>query len=400
MRLAGKTEKSVRTGAWLRGKGPLSAAVGIAATGLAALVATAPAQAATPATAASHDVWQTAYSTHGGASREFDAIAAPAKNDAWAVADTNTPNRTVTPAFFHWNGKTWSSVTIKAAAGLDFGYANFGGVHPAYATSPGNVWFFGRTQKTGAIEALVYNGKGWHIQPLPDFAIPLAVLGPKDVWGETIKSSGDETGSSTVLTHWNGRTWSDVTIQGIAPVASPAGGHAWIMTIDAAPIHVSGEAPAGAPIVYRITGAAVNKVAVPAHATIIEDESGIAAAPDGRLWILSRNVSSFTAIVYSGSGNKWVSSSAIPADDMLTVVSTFSYDGKNGFWDGPYGHWAGGKWIDTDNEAAKQLATVVWSGGVAVPIPGTDSAWSAGYIPRTAQSTATNAIIAVYGPLP
>ena len=96
VRLAGKQEKSVRTDARLRGKAQLSAAVAIAATGLAALAATAPAQAATSAKAASHDLWQTAYSTHGGASKEFDAITAPAKNDAWAVADTNTPNKTVT----------------------------------------------------------------------------------------------------------------------------------------------------------------------------------------------------------------------------------------------------------------------------------------------------------------
>jgi hypothetical protein len=226
------------------------------------------------------------------------------------------------------------------------------------------------------------------------------VLGPKDLWGETDSSFPGETGSSTVLSHWNGRTWSHVTIQGIAPAASSAGGHAWILTIDAAPTHASGAIPAGPPIIYRITGAAVNKVGVPADATISASESGIAAAPDGRLWILSRNPSSSTAIVYSRSGNKWASSPAIPADDLITVVSIFSYDGKNGFWDGPYGHWAGSKWIDTANEAAKQLAAVVWAAGVVAPIPGTDSAWSAGYVPRTAQSTATNAVIAAYGPLP
>jgi hypothetical protein len=399
MRLAGENEKSARTGPGLRGRAKLSAAVAMAATGLAALAAAAPAQAAASAPAASHDLWQTAYSTHGGASRQFDAITAPAKNDAWAVADTNTPNKTVTPAFFHWNGKAWSSVTVKAAAGLNFGYAEFQGIHPAYSTSPSNVWFFGLNQKTDAVEALVYNGKGWHIQPLPGFAYPLAVLGPKDVWGESLTSYASATATSTVLTHWNGRTWSDVTIQGIAPVASSAGGRAWIMTIDGAPTHVSGEAPAGPPIVYRITGAALNQVGVPGQATITQDQSGIAAAPDGRLWILSCNPSCFTGVVYTGSGNKWASS-AVPANEMVTVVSTFSYDGRNGFWDGPYGHWTGSKMIDTDNQTTRQLADAFWTADVAVPIPGTASAWSGGYVQRTATGTATNAVIAVYGPLP
>jgi hypothetical protein len=334
----------------------------------------------------------------GGASRQFDAITAPARNDAWAVTDTNTPNKPVTAVFFHWNGKTWSSVTVKAAAGLDFADTSFWGTPSAYSTSPGNVWFFGRNEKTEAPAALIDNGKGWHVQPLPsDFANPLAVLGPKDVWAETDSASG--TAGFTVLTHWDGRTWSNVSVQGIDPVASAAGGHAWIMTIDAVPTHASGEAPAGPPIIYRTTGAALGKVGVPGNATIIQDQSGIAAAPDGRLWILSCDLSRFTAVVYSRSGTKWAVSSAIPADDLVTVVGTFSYDGKNGFWDGPYGHWTGSKRIFTD-VGAGQVADAFWSADVAAPIPGTASAWSAGYVQRTVQSTATNAVIAVYGPLP
>ena len=78
-----------------------------------------------------------------------------------------------------------------------------------------------------------------------------------------------------MLTHRNGRTWWDVTIQGIDPTASSAGRDAWTMTVDAAPANAGRTAPAGPPIVYRITGAALDKVGVPRHATITEDESGI-----------------------------------------------------------------------------------------------------------------------------
>ncbi len=366
----------MRTGPRLRGRAKLSAAVAIAATGLAALAAAAPAQAAASAPAASHDLWQTAYSTHGGASRQFDAITAPAKNDAWAVADTNTPNKTVTPAFFHWNGKAWSSVAVKAAAGLNFGYAEFQGIHPAYSTSPSNVWFFGLNQKTDAVEALVYNGKGWHIQPLPGFAYPLAVLGPKDVWGESLTSYASATATSTVLTHWNGRTWSDVTISGIAPVASIRGRarvdhdhRLGAHTVASGKPRQDLRSSTGSP------GPRSTRVGVPGQATITQDQSGIAAAPDGRLWILQlRRLPLVPCVVYTGSGSKWAVSSAIPADDLVTVVSTFSYDGKNGFWDGPYGHWTGSKLIDTDNQTTRQLGDAFWTADVAVPIPGTDSA--------------------------
>jgi hypothetical protein len=390
---ARRKKQSSRTSARLRGTAQLGAAVALAVSGLGALAATAPARAATPSATAPVNEWRVAYSTHGGTSKMFTGITAPAKNDAWAVGETspeNVPTRT-TPVFAHWNGKTWSSVTIKAAAGLD----DPSGAS-AYSTSPGNVWFFGRNARTSAAEAVVYNGKGWHLRRLPsDFAIPLAVLGPKDVWGETLKSYLGETGDSTVLTHWNGSTWSAITIKGIAPAASSAGGHLWIMTVDALPVHVSGQAPSGPPLIYRTSGAALKEVGTPGQATITQDQSEIAAAPDGRLWILNQDGN-----VYSGSGTKWTSH-AFPADAIATVVPTLSYDGKNGFWDGVCGHWTGSKW--GADPQTRQLATFS-PFAVAGLIPGTGSLWAAGSLPRTEKngplSGPTNAIIAVYGPLP
>jgi hypothetical protein len=388
MRLAGTKRQSYRTGAWLRRCAPLGTAVVVAATGLAALAATAPARAATSPGAAAPDEWRAVYSTHGGTTKEFDGITAPAKNDAWAVGAASDGVTSATPVFAHWNGKTWSIVTIKAAAGLQL--EPLEGWTGAYSTSPGNVWFFAPGH-----EAVVYNGEGWHVQPLPtDFAFPLAVLGPKDVWGETLASYAGETGDSTVLTHWNGSTWSAVTIKGIAPVASSAGGHAWIMTVDALPVHISGVVPSGAPLLYRTSGAALEEVGTPAQATVTMGQSGIAAAPDGRLWVLDQD-----GIIYTGSGNNWVSSAfPLTARDGL---STLTYDGKNGFWDGMYGHWTGSKW-GADLQS-KQLATFApWAG--TVRIPGTDSYWAAGDIPRTGKTTPgtdpENAVIAVYGPLP
>jgi hypothetical protein len=407
MRLARKKQSS-RTGARLRGTTRLLCAAGIAATGLGALAATAPARAATSPGAAAQAEWRPVYSTHGGASKEFDGITAPARNDAWAVGDTNvTGVKFQTPFLAHWNGKTWSTMTtIRAAAGLNFGIPGWGSA-PAYSTSPGNVWFFGRNQaketlRTPAVAALVYNGKAWHIQRLPsDFAIPLAVLGPKDVWGETLKSYLYDTGDSTVLTHWNGSTWSHVIVKGIGPVASAAGGHAWILTMDAVPEHVSGWVPAGPPLVYRTSGAALQDVGAPAGAKILS--GGIGAAPDGRLWIVTAgNVysrSGNTGTVYTWSGKRWTST-AFPLKTVPGFGGSLNYDGKNGFWNDTE-HWTGSGWQSIIQ--SKQLATFNSTGGIAGPIPGTHSLWTAGYIPRAGKTILgypTNAVIAVYGPLP
>jgi hypothetical protein len=164
------------------------------------------------------------------------------------------------------------------------------------------------------------------------------------------------------------------------------------MTIDTVEKYVNGYIPQGPPLVYQTSGGTVSKVAVPLHANITGD-SGIAAAPNGRLWILLvNNFYPFSGTLYSKSGNKWVSS-ATPA--YINDTGTLSYDGKNGFWDGPFGHWTGSEWIDTQNDDVfDQTANVV------VPIPGTDSAWRAGDVPWTPDGTATNAAIAIFGPLP
>jgi hypothetical protein len=160
------------------------------------------------------------------------------------------------------------------------------------------------------------------------------------------------------------------------------------------PTHVSGEAPSGPPLVYRTSGAAIKKVGTPQQATITQDQSGIAAAPDGRLWILNQS-----GTIYSGSGKHWTSSVFRPSA-IATLAASLSYDGKNGFWDGVYGHWTGSAW--GAGLASKQLGTFSSAAGVA-PIPGTGSLWAVGAIPRTGKSSLgypTNAVIAVYGPLP
>jgi hypothetical protein len=405
-RLAGQKAQSSRTGARLRGTALLVSVVAIGATAVGALAATGPARAAASSGTATPDEWRAAYVTHGGPSKGFWGITAPARNDAWAVGESDEGAvQSTAPVFAHWNGKTWSSATVKAAAGLYFGFRA-----GAYSTSPGNVWFFGSdltkaTPQSRGSEALVYNGKGWHVQALPaDFAVPLAVLGPRDVWGETYKSDLFETGDSTVLTHWNGSTWSHVTIKGVLPAVSSAGGHAWLMTIDTViGFHRGSWKPAGAPLLYRTSGAVMKKIPAPRPVAVTGYWSGIAAAPDGRLWIANDLISSGrqkSPEIYSWAGDKWLSS-AYPANAVAEVAGTLTYDGKNGFWDGMAGHWTGRKW-GPDVES-KQLVPFAPTAGVVGPIPGTSSFWAAGVIPRTGKTVPVNtdnAAIAVYGPLP
>ena len=94
----------------LSGSVRLIAAVALYAAGLGALTATTVAWAgATPGAAdttteARAAEWQVAYSTHGGASKSFSGITAPAKDDAWAVGNAYDQADSVTSVFAHWDG--------------------------------------------------------------------------------------------------------------------------------------------------------------------------------------------------------------------------------------------------------------------------------------------------------
>src|SRR5579859_7975417 len=104
------------------------------------------------------------------------------------------------------------------------------------------------------------------------------------------------------------------------------------MTIDTATVTARGSwKPNGAPLLYRTSGAVVKKIPAPRHVAITGYWSGIAAAPDGRLWIVNDLTSSLkqkSPEIYSWSGDKWVTS-AYPANAIADVAGTLTYDGKN-----------------------------------------------------------------------
>jgi hypothetical protein len=289
--------------------------------------------------------------------------------------------------------------SIKAAAGILLSYA--------YSSSPGNVWLFGYNNKTSAPEAVVYNGKAWRAMPLPDDidGNTVAVLGSSNVWA--LSSAPCPQGNSagcTVLAHWNGATWSHVTIQGAFQAATSAGGHAWFLTLAAAQPYA-----AGTPVLYEATGSRISKVKAPIAR--VQAVYGITAAPNGQLWALaSLAKKSAPEQLFHWTGRAWteaaVPKSVCPPNATgtcpLNVIGTLSYDGKSGFWSGFEAHWTGRQWLNLDYSFSSQLtASGGWGNeGVTTAIPGTNSAWGVGEIDRTMTGTSTDGLITVYGPLP
>jgi hypothetical protein len=177
MRSLGKKSQSSRTVPRLRANGKLAAFAAVCAAGLAGLTWAVPAHAATAPGAT------------------LDGITAPARNDAWAVGNT-AGNVTI---LAHWNGAKWSPESTRAASGLILSYA--------YSSSPGDLWMFGDSTKTGDPWAVVCNGKSWGRRALPFGTDPneVAVLGLSDVWAGTSQCPvGGGSSNCAVLTHWSG----------------------------------------------------------------------------------------------------------------------------------------------------------------------------------------------------
>jgi len=387
-----KSQKSSRTNRWL-------GAVAVAAltlAGLAGLTATSAASAATDRPSGPDPTpWNVAYENHGGPNQAFSEIAAPARNDAWAIGDTSKGYTVTGSIFAHWDGKSWSPVTIKAAAGFLAGNI--------YASSGDNVWIFG-SDRQGDDEALVFNGRSWSLRKLA-LALDLAnseaaVLSASDVWAESNQQcpAGAPLPCSE-LSHWNGSTWAFVPVSGLTESVTSAGGHVWFLTLTGAKDDI--------PAIDETQGSRLVRVKAPS-AAMSSTPPGFAAAPNGRLWILGEPAAkNSTPRLWHWTGRKWTES-VIPENLCVPNGSGYCptnllfdlvYDGGNGVWDGVF-HWTGTRWVNTQT-LSNQLThmSIEIPNQVAVS-PGSGTVWGPSWFGRNATASILGGLIIVYGRLP
>jgi hypothetical protein len=146
--------------------------------------------------------------------------------DAWAVGGTNPSSGLVE----HWNGKTWSLVTLPDA---NFTPSTDDAIS---AVSANDVWILGHTvnSATGVVtsETLHFNGTSWKAVPLQqpnatNFNLnSLSAISATDIWAVgQVRSSSTDANGSTLIEHYNGTAWSivpsptphfDPTLTGVA----------------------------------------------------------------------------------------------------------------------------------------------------------------------------------------
>jgi hypothetical protein len=219
-----------------------------------------------PADAAPRSIWQVQTTVNpdeaGLDNSDLDGVSASGPEEAWAVGRFSDEEAHEHPLAEHWNGKTWTQVSVPEPAkeqGGDLAAVDDLGPSDAWAvgtiagltliehwngtswkivsspnpatgtpgdddeldaiagTGPEDLWAAGSdtNEHTGAIELLFehWNGKTWTAAPSPttgeefEFASAITVIGPDDAWAV---GSNKTDGSDTLSAHWNGESWSIV----------------------------------------------------------------------------------------------------------------------------------------------------------------------------------------------
>jgi len=145
----------------------------------------------------------------------LDSIVAISANNVWAAGFyTDTTINAVKTLVEHWNGQQWSIVSTPNPASYNILYS-------ITAVSANNIWAVGSYTLpiNGGSYALVehWNGQQWSIVSTPQSAsnnnvllLSVSALTAKDVWAVgSYNTSG--TTSNTLVEHWNGSQWSIVS---------------------------------------------------------------------------------------------------------------------------------------------------------------------------------------------
>jgi hypothetical protein len=172
----------------------------------------------------------------------LDGIAAASATNAWAVGWTGTgpgTGGTSRTLIEHWNGRTWTRVpSPNLAPGIRTQ------LHAVAVSSPRDAWAVGTTHLDGNNQPFIahWNGRTWSAvhgpTPPPGASLlGVAALSGRDAWavGQTSDHGRCIPRCTTVIEHWNGRSWSAIAspnppsdyLNALFGVVITAAGNAW-----------------------------------------------------------------------------------------------------------------------------------------------------------------------------
>jgi hypothetical protein len=187
---------------------------------------------------------------------------------AWAIGETSTSTG-YTATATQWNGTSWTQVATPFSTSLVLTMNAISG------SSPTDIWAAGTAQSQGYRNRVTqsvllhYNGTSWSQVTVPDNSglADVAAISPTDAWAVAV--------DGTIL-QWNGTTWSAATTAFSAPaVLSPV-----IAAASANNIWIAGVVSANAFAVVHFNGTSWSSQPEPSGFTA----TGGSALPSGQAW--------------------------------------------------------------------------------------------------------------------
>jgi hypothetical protein len=350
--------------------------------------------------------WQNVNSPNvGGAAlvnNQLLGVAAISESDVWAVGWAQDPNG---PSYFkrtliqHFNGSLWS---IVPSPNRQNDLSNQ--LHSVSAASTNDVWAVGSSHNGGApTRTLIqhWDGSQWSIasSPSPDAQLNVlhgvAALSANDVWAVGYRGgTKNETPLETLILHWDGTNWRQVTSPNIAGGANQLSG---VVAISANDIWAVGSA-GGAPLTLHWNGNAWSVVPVRVRSGLSTERfTAVSGTAANDVWAVGQGTGIFTnqtfATIRHWNGADWTekvcyaaSASNPPAgyegggpDAYFTGVAAVS---SNDVWavgvlgSGPMIlHWDGQAWTRVTHPRAFPNAAVLR----AVATEPGGRAWSVGF---------------------
>jgi hypothetical protein len=147
----------------------------------------------------------------------FAGVSASGPDEAWAVGTYEDAVANDNPLSEHWNGTTWTRVTVPVPAGQT---ATLGGVDDL---GPDNAWAVGTSSGSAGQLTLIehWNGTTWSIIPSPSPAtgVPgdsntldaIGGTGPDNLWAAGWDTNEGDNTIFLLFEEWNGKTWTAAT---------------------------------------------------------------------------------------------------------------------------------------------------------------------------------------------
>ncbi|MGI8447754.1 MAG: hypothetical protein ACR2MP_11365 [Streptosporangiaceae bacterium] len=336
--------------------------------------------------------WRVVYQSTSKTSNQLYSVAAVSPGDAWAAgASAGSGGGENQPLVLHWNGISWKPVAVPGLAGFYL---------PAVAaSSASDVWLFAASAGGGSPKAVRWNGSQWVTIPLPAgsyYPDEAVVLSPTDAWvagpQQPCTGSGAAEVCSTTLYHWDGSSWSPFTLPLTAgestelSASSPT--NVWV--VGASNPCVASRC-SYSPVAYHWNGSAWLK-APPLPLVHSYYQPDVAAGAKKNVWVSgwSATRAGQPGRLMHWNGRRW---QIIDASSDLLAESPLVTDGARGAWMGPYAHWTGTQWVNTE-----PFSPVTCGMADLTRIPGTATLWGAGSVLRSAHRS--DSVICAYPKAP